>query len=106
MSRQRRRKKLPSKRRASRSLGRSRRVYWLTPKGGGWRCSHCGERGTVAYRPVDHKRACESCIDRLSIKARESVTWREAGRRPYAPMTVRYVDPGSLAGPLAPEAET
>ena len=67
-------------------------VYWFTPRV--WRrsCSHCGGEGSAAYRPRDRKYACEDCIARLGIHARESKGWREGGGRAGAKVTVRRVD--------------
>lgn len=77
-------------------IGKVSRRYYLTPKVAAKRCSHCGQLGAVAYRAADRKRACQSCIDRLGINAVESTNWIEAGRKPYAPVTVRYVAPQTL----------
>lgn len=79
-----------------RNVTKTGRRYWLTPKAARKRCSHCGAVGCVAVRPTDGKTACAECVDRLGIKAHESTPWREAGRRPYSPVTTRFVDPESL----------
>lgn len=70
--------------------------YWLTPKASTRHCSHCSMLGCVAVRPADGKAACESCIERLGIHAHESASWRENGGKPYAPVTVRHVDPATM----------
>lgn len=85
-----------ARRRRAAAANTTRRRYWLTPKAASRRCSHCHALGAVAYRPADHKVACAECIDRLGIKAHESAAWRDAGRKPYAPVTVRFVDPATL----------
>lgn len=86
------RKRDPSRRRQA----KARHRYWLTPKAWNRRCSHCGEGAAVAVRPVDHVYTCESCIERLGIKARESKAWRDGGSRAGSAVTIRYVNPESL----------
>jgi hypothetical protein len=68
----------------------------LTPKAWNKRCSHCGHAGSVAVRPLDHRYACESCIERLGIMAGESKAWRDGGSRAGTAVTIRHVDPESL----------
>jgi hypothetical protein len=76
-----------------RNVEKTSHRYWLTPKAWRHRCSHCGNAGSVAYRPVDGKSACGECIDRLGIQARESESWRNGGAKAGSSVTVRYVDP-------------
>ena len=80
-----------------RTIARTARRYWLTPKVAAKPCSHCGRPGSVAYRASDRKRACRPCIDRLGITAHESTTWIEAGRKPYCPGDHQVRGPGDTA---------
>jgi len=70
--------------------------YYLTPKGWGRACSHCGAANSVAFRARDRKRACRECVARLGIRARESRAWRDGGSRAGSAVAVRFVDPASL----------
>jgi hypothetical protein len=74
----------------------ARRHYWLTPRAWRKRCSHCSADGSVAYRPDDGKHVCQSCIERLGIKARESQAWRDGGAKAGATVRIRHVDPATL----------
>ena len=82
----------------NRKASQARRHYWLTPKAWNKRCSHCGNAGSVAVRPLDHRHACESCIEQHGIRARESKAWREGGSKAGSVVRVRYVDPATLRG--------
>ena len=73
-----------------REQAKARQHYWLTPKAWNKSCSHCGTDGAGAVRPIDHRYACEACIDRLGIKARESKAWRDGGSRAGAAVVIRY----------------
>jgi hypothetical protein len=77
----------------SRNAAQARRRYWLTPSAWNRSCSHCGASGSIAYRPLDRKFACESCIERLGIKARQSKAWLDGGAKARAAVTIRHVDP-------------
>jgi len=72
------------------------RRYWLTPKAWNKRCSHCGGQGAIAYRPRDHRYACERCIRKRGISARESNAWRYGGSTAGSKVTIRHVDPATL----------
>lgn len=85
------RKTKPSRRRQA----DARRRYWLTPRVWDKSCSHCGSDGSVAVRPRDRRYACQPCIERLGIKARESSAWRDGGSRAGAAVAVRFVPPGA-----------
>jgi hypothetical protein len=72
------------------SKSAARKSYWLTPRVWNKRCSHCGVGQAVAVRVRDNKYACEGCVARLGIRARESKAWRDGGSRAGAAVTVRH----------------
>lgn len=82
------------KRQAFSAIGR---IYWITPKAAKRICSHCGSETAAAIRPRDQRAACESCIKRLGINARQSRT------PAVGDVTVRHVEPGGdWTKPTAP----
>ena len=82
--------------RTSRTQTRARQTYWLTPRAWNRSCSHCANPGSIAYRHTPRAYACESCIERLAIKAKPSKTWREGGAKAGSTVTIRQVDPATL----------
>lgn len=88
------RRRADARRRAkARTLAKTARHYWITPKAHRRRCSHCGTATAIAIRPSDQKASCAGCIDRLGINARES-----AASRGLAGVTIRHVEPGAPFG--------
>jgi hypothetical protein len=80
----------------TREQTRAWRHYYLPPKAWNKICSHCDERPAIAYRQNPRAFACDDCIERLGIKARESKAWREGGSKAGATVTIRHVDPATL----------
>jgi hypothetical protein len=78
-----------------RPQAKARKHYWLTPKAWNKSCSHCGRDGSIAVRPLDRRHACETCINRLGIKARESKAWRDGGSKAGAAVVIRLMPPAA-----------
>jgi hypothetical protein len=80
--------------RAAKTRGRKlANTYWLTPKAWNKDRSHCGQRGSIAYRPSGRTYACSACVERLGIEARESASWRNGGARAGSEVIIRWEKP-------------